>query len=875
MKTLFNKLLSLTVAVLVVMASFVPSAKASETDVALVPTAEMITLHNLGIIELTSPDYILTKGDLAKAICNIILPDSPANSSNSPFIDVDSSLTYADAIKHLATMGVIDTSTKYYNPLINATGNDLAQMFVGGVLGYSKITNDVWSLGSAVGAFKNTSISKNSIITMQDFADFLYKNLDTPYLVGYTGEYYKDSSMTVLSTLGFAVCEGSLVSSPEGSVGARVYNETSVIVETASGDILLKLGDVDVSGYLGASGKFYYSENNKNTLVYAEFSDAEFLTIYGKQISSVTNETIKYIDDKDEDEKLNFAGAPVIYNGTMVSSSSMSLYVQPDNGYITVLHEGKEVKSLYVWDYKVGIIDGTDVYSEKILFAKTVYGTNEVSYGNYTDVNVYLNGNPSSTDNLGRNQIAWYAEDKDGKKLTIFASTDNIFWGTYESLGDGYIEINGQKYPYHDNLFTVGGQPDIRLGETAMFYMSPTGEIFHYVPDKYIENNMYGYLLKVSNPQSGLEAGVSFYLINELGQLKEFPLAKKIKYYDGTPGGTYTSVDRDSIRTVSGLFSGGVLVDQLVRYSVNLNNEITMITRYQDLTDPSHPEYEKGFVDNTFTKVLANDSTRNYYMRYDTNGTGKFDNKYIASANCLVFVIKPDLSKGTVSTCSQTFSKKFFDNSQTTGADISIYSADRFMTVSMAVYKTDEDFASSSTQSFVFDCLTVGIDSNGEECTFINGYNGTTYVKYPVSSDYTLPTFSKGDILYVGLTGDYVTSASVLVGANAVPFYKSRYNSGATATDASANMHAARLCFKGTMYGINDARDTIVVNTDYDWDTYRAFSLSAPNVIVFDTARNMLIPSSVAQLPDADYDSPVNIAFVAQSSRVRTIVVYK
>lgn len=874
MKTILKKLTLFTLIFLLAVPSVLPSALAAEAENVSWPTMEMITLSNLGIIELTSPDYILTKGDLARAICNILLPDASSEKSSEVFQDVDSNLSSAYAIAHLASMGIIDTSSKYYNPLVSATGDDLAVMFVGGVLGYSRVTGDVWTIGVSVGAFKNTGISRNSVLTMKDFSCFIYNNLDTPFLTGYTGKYYKDSSMTVLSTLGFKMCDGVLVSSPEGSVGGRTYNEDGVIVETVSGDLSLKLGDADVAGYLGANGRFYYSLKD-DMLVYASFGEAELTTIYGSQISSVTNELIKYIDDKGKEETINFALSPVIYNGTMVSSSQMSLYVQPDNGYITVVLEGRNVKSLYVWDFKVGIIDGVDFYSQKILFAKTVYQTESLVYDDVNELTVYLNGNKTTIDSLGRNQIAWFAKDKDGIKLTIYSSTENILWGSYDSKGDNYITINGKNYPYHDKLFTSCGQPEIKLGDTAMFYMGPTGKIFHYVPDKYMEDNMYAYLLKVSSPSAGLQTDVSFLLVNELGQQKALPLAEKIKYYDGTPGGTYTTVKRNDIRSLSGLFSGGVLIDQLVRYSVNYKGEIIMISRYQDITDPSHPEYEKGYAENTFTKVLENNSGSNYYMRYDTNGTGKFDNKYIAAANCLVFVIKPDLSEGTVSTCSQTFSKKFFDNSKTTGADISIYSADRFMTVSMAVYKTSEDFASSSTQSFVFDGISLGVSAEGDECQYIKGYNGTSYVKYPVSDNYTLPSLSRGDILYVGRTGDYVTNVSVLAAANALPFYKSRYNNGTTATDASANMHAARLCFKGGMYAINDSRDIIVVNTGNDWDTYRAFSLSSPNVIVYDTSRNMLIPSSVAMLPAADYDCPVNIAFVAQSSRVRTIVVYK
>ncbi len=865
-----KRLISFAICILIVLTSVIPQVFAAKSNEDYIITDEMQLMSRLGIMDITKPDYELTKGDLAVIIAKLLLDNNIKSASSNNYIDVTSELTSADAINSLYDMGIINKDTRYFNPLINATPDDLVGMFVGGVLGYYAVTDDAMAIAGSIGALKGIDFSQKKLQASK-VAEFLFRNLDTPFLVGYNGVYKTDAQTTLMYFLKIERIYGKLVSSPDGFAGARSYNENQIIVESGFVDYRIKLDDFDVNGYLGASGEFYYTSDSDHTLIYAFFPDVKFTKVYGSDITSVTNDKIIYSEAKTGKSKtIDYLSAVIVYNGTSIASSNMPLYLQPDLGYMEVLTENNKTVSVYVWDFEVGITDGTDAYDGRILFKDAVYKPQTLNYGEISDVKVYINETLSSPEKIARGQVIWYAKNKEGTKLNIFTSSDNVFWGKYEEMGNGTVTISGESYPYNANLFDSSVYPPLNIGETAMFYKSPVGEIFYYVPDKYIENNMYGYAMMVSSPATGIDTKVMIRIVNELGQIKDYPLSKKISYYDGTVGGSYTTISCESFRDLPEFFSGGVFIDQLIRYTFNAQGEIIKIARYQDLTQITHPDFAMGFSQNNFTKVLSGNNS----IRYDRNGSGKFDNRYLASPSCIVFIIKPDLSEGIVSLCSESLSKKFYDNTVNTG-ELSVYNADMFMTVSMAVLKTSQKFNQSSSNYFILDSITKGLNADGNECMFINGYQGYDYIKHPVSEMCTIPAdLKRGDIISIGIYNNEISYIERRCGADSAHLYKSIFTSGSS-SDTPENSHASKFIFRGKMYGVSNAGDSVVIKADVPGDFYRGFALALSNVFIYDSTRDKLYPLSLAELPAASYDEPLEIGMFAESSKIKSVVVYK
>jgi len=511
---------------------------------------------------------------------------------------------------------------------------------------------------------------------------------------------------------------------------------------------------------------------------------------------------------------------------------------------------------------------------QKIIFEKTVYETPTLVADEFDEVRVEVNGKERGFSDLARGMVAWYAINGEKNKVSIFASGDNAFWASLDSTEDDFITLSGTKYHCHEQLFNSGFHGELKLGETGTFYLNPTGEIFAYKPDRIIEQNMYGYLLKATKPKGGLDGNICVRIVNELGQTKEYNLAKKVKLSDGNFENDYKTVLLEAIPS-SALFENGVLRDGLVKYTLNSNGEISRISLPQDVTNPVHPNHDMGFSEGNFSMVLKNNPTDGYYMRYDSNGTGKFDNKYIARSDCKVFYIKDDLSAGEVTTCANTLSRAYRDNVKTTGAELSLYNSDRNLEVEMVVLKYSEKAMAVNTAAFVVDKITRSLDSNKDERIFICGYSGNNYVKYTVDDEVDVSAVMKGEVVQLGVSDGEVYSVKSLIKPDDEAFYYSKYNSGAEGHNANANMHSVMLCFKGKLYSVNDSYDRIVVHTGHSWDTYRSFALSGATVYVYDKSKDTLSKITAAEFPAVSYDDGAEIAFFAQSSIVKTIVVYQ
>lgn len=836
------------------------------------------TLYHLGLMELWQDSYVVTRGDAARVFARMVYPENLPKTGDSGYFDVAGNMAASDAVRILADMGYI-AEDRYYNPLLPATGRDIAGLFAGGIMGYGKSGEDSWQTAVRLGLTQG--IGPEEEVTAAGLSGIICRGLETPWLVRGGGEdLIKDEGQTLLSAMKLKKSAGVLTASPDGGIGGAPRTDgQAVFLENGVRTVLRLEDELQVYGFLGGRATYYYSYGAAgDTLVYADFSGVERVMVRGEDITAVTNTSITYEDEKGRERsvRLDAAGA-VVYNGTPVPGPEWFPYLQPGVGHVALVRNGSACITAYVEDFEVGLIEQISYSDEKLTLRATVYGPGQsINLRDYEEAALYKNGKAAvDLGDLTVQDVVWIARGLDREKITVYASSQNAVWGRIETRREDRIRIGGKDYALTEGTLDFSDYGQLEAGDTATFYFGPDGRIFAYTPDKIVEESMYGYLLQSAVDQSGFSDRITFRLINELGQKKELETAERVSFYDGTEGGNTRTVPRGELLRCGALFQGGKLVDQLVKYGVNGRGEICRILLPQDITDPGHTRYEEGYVPGVFSRVLANSAAEGFYMRYDNHGTGKFENKYTALPSAKVFYMDAglELEEAEVTSVSAAFGH-LWSNSRTNGMEVTLYNADQYLQVPMIVCKYQERTVSSRTDSMVVESVMQTMDADGNRAYALSGYQGGSHVERLVDEKVDVTGLKKGDVIQAAADKDGILVKYRMLCSIDAPenFVTSVSANGTEVTGSGVSWDTDLLVYRGAVYDKNPAGDRIVVHTGLNWDCFRSFALSGVMVVRFDRSRNQLTLDTVNSLAPSR-STPLQAVMVARQSVGKVLLI--
>lgn len=854
----------------------IPQGFAEETEEAQEISEDTRTLYHLGLMELWQDNYVVTKGDVARIFARMVYPENLQQTGENNYFDVSGNMAASDAIQILTDMGYIKDD-RYCNPLLPATGRDVAALFVGGVMGYGKADSDIWQMAVRLGLMQGIGAEAN--VTAAGLSSVIYSGMETPWLVGWGSDTLKsDENQTLLSAMKLRKKNGVLVASPDGSVGAEQRtDDQAVFLSNGVRTALYVEDETLVYGFLGGEATYYYRYGrDKDILIYADFSKVERMTIYSDDITVVTSSSITYENERGKQKTVSLeTDCVVIYNGTPITEADRYRYLQPNIGSIVLVKNESGYCAAYVEDLEVSLISQISYNEEKLLLQATVYGdAKTISLQDYEKAELYKNGRTAlDLGDLVAQDVVWIAEGLNQEKIRIYASSENAVWGKMVSRWENRARIGETVYPLAEGVLDYSGYGQLDNGDTATFYFGPEGRIFAFTPDKIVEQNMYGYLLQAA-VEHGLSSRITFRFINELGQKRELEAADRVTFYDGTETGSLQTLKCKELLQCGQLFQNGQLIDQLVKYSVNGEGKISRILLAQDLTDPAHSHYADGYIQDTFSKVMANSETNGFYMRFDNHGTGKFENKYIAASNAKVFYIDAglDMKKAEMASVSAAF-KHLWSNARTNNMDVSLYNADQYLQVPMIVCKYQERAVSTRQNPVVVENILQTIDADGNDVYALSGFQDGRGVQYLVDETVDVTGLKRGDVIMVAAdTANTIVKYRMLCAIDTTENFVTSISSTSEVSGSGAYWDTDLLIYKGAVYDKNAAGDRIVVNTGLDWDSFRSFALSGTMVVRYDRERDQIALDTLSNLIQSR-NMPVQTVMIARQSIGKVLLI--
>lgn len=834
---------------------------------------------SLGLMDSVAADAPVTRAQAAQIAANLLYTGKIPESQNAPYIDVPLDYWAANAVNALKTEGYFDNENMFY-PDKEISFNEAVSLIVG-ILGYKEAEKsgiDVNYITAAGNSGLLTGIQNRKNFTSRDMARIIYNALETPMLVSdyaASGKTYQtDANATLAAAFNIVTVSGTLSathnaaisgsSAPKGCI--RINNDTYYT-------------NLDMDRYISSDITAYariFGDNEYPTVVYADFPSLEWLEIDADDITGISDSSILYNEYKGENIRKKTAvledNAVIVYNGKQVKEFDKSPYIQPSLGSVYLIKSSTSEKytSAFVLDYDVKVISYASVSQNKIVCAG-ISGNEVIDVENYEEIEVFRDGKEISLGKLYPNDVIHLCPSADRSLLRIYTSDNAVIGGALGGISEGLAVIDGKKYQTYEDVFETEKYGEISIGDSADYFVDLNGKIFAYRKDELIDKVYYGYVYDMSEGNGFDEPQVKIF--NEIGRIQIFNLADKVKVSIG--GSTSYFTGKELLSSSYFRTEDGNVNDRLIKYRITENNEIVSIALPKTL---SAEEQKQGYSDD-FSLVLENDEASGTYMTYDRYNTGRFNNKYIADDNAIVFYIPSNLDEEKMLiTTASTALGNITDNASTKSFGyIALYNSDEFLNVDIIVCKTASEMSpNSSSNPAIIKKVAKAVDKNGDVVNKLYYYQDGKENETIVNSDTDSSVFAPGVMaqLYTDANNE-ITGYRILYNpkTDTEHFVKS-INSSTVREGAAAYWHADCFVFFGNVYSRNAEASRMVVNTDLSWDEMRSMNIKSASYYLYDTEKNTVKPASAEDLT-AVRSQPCKVAFRSMRSSVRELIIIK
>lgn len=557
---------------------------------------EMFLLSYLGIIEVTEDESkvkTVTRGDFSEYICKAFKIGEVIDKVY--FIDVQSDCWAAKYINALYESGIVSPAAdKMFNPNDNITYEQACKMLVY-ALGYGKWVNytggsmNIFTEIAARAKFGISPADANAL-SVEECAALLYKamQIDLPAFTGESGERVKSGDTIFEAYHSIYIRIGQVRTVGGLSLDNNCVENSKVQIDTEMFDVDDKC---DIKDYFGQRVEYIYKKSDPfKTVIYMErINENDKISVRSNDIKSVDEKsgTLEYYTDNGSKvKKLNFdPKSNVFINGrameTRLNNRVQEFIDETRKGTVELIKaNGASVYNLInIKSYEVFIIGS---YDEKSDIIYDYYNSeNKIGFSDTENLNIIdTNGKKANmpktfpatvliakADNNESVEIVCCNEKKEAAVSSVNT--------TEREITSGEITYKIDKTAY-ENL-----DASIKAGKTYSIALDFFGEIVYITP-KIDDTFKLGWLKKG-------------YLIDK--GFGEYSLCLDI--YDHTEGKAHKLSMADGItidaekykaeryRSVVSALPGTNELDesrqyvrlepQIIRYSVNDNNDITNI----------------------------------------------------------------------------------------------------------------------------------------------------------------------------------------------------------------------------------------------------------------------------------------------------------
>ena len=736
------------------------------------------TLVNLGIISLNDDkSYDLkksvTRGEFANSIFRLFVEknEEDAKSINTRFTDVKADYKYVEAIDYLSQRGFMNgVSENEFSPNSYITYID-ALTVISRALGYKEVAelkggypNGYIQVAANI-KIALSDIGFNDYIKRRDMVCLLQKTLFADYLT-------IDSIMN--DGVVFGAAEGIL------SETRHIYNGEGIVKATALSMINMpdselsidevdidgrkyKTGDLDVFGLLGFECDFWYCENDgvRTLCSITPSASVKCTEISSEEITLISDSKINYIPTgKTKEKTISISSdTSVIYNGVAIDKNITNTVDYEDSftGTICYIENGNGNEILLIDEYNDYVVESVEYFTSTL---KCVGFDDEITLDdeeNFVSI-VDSNGRTVEVSKLKIGDIVtvYQSKNSSGPKVVRVYLSDKTIKGDISQINhnDDKIVIGNKEYKKSNHY-----SGDLSLSQSGIFYLNIYDEIVKFDVNNE-ESALIGMFIDYAYIKEAFDGYIQIKLIDSNGQSQIYNVAPKVTY-NGKKIKNIEEIVNDI--SYNGKYCYGLEnlpEEEIFRYTLNSNGEISMIDTYEQLlgdTNDTLLKHNDSKLSMKYSKdagILSTDGSLKLYMNGDS----------------LVYSYYTDIEE------KEEFwrvglAKSTFTNSVTSVKCLTYSTKNNMYMADVAVFERTMEYGVDWEAPIIIETVSRGLDETGCDAVIIEGYgtNGQK-VKYIVSSE-TVPFDNKrallesvkeGDIIRVKIVNDMISDAGVV-----------------------------------------------------------------------------------------------------------------
>ena len=719
---------------------------------------EINLLSDLGIISKDAkyfePIQPMSRIEFVSILGNLLGAEMYAQTS-SPFADISTKDENFKILSGLYNMGIIKGDTEgNFRPYRLIKPEEAATVCIN-ALGYNVYANNVntiLDIANNIDLFDGVNL-KNAAVTKSDSVKMIYNLLLADYLK-ITEFDSKNASYTKAKNF---IEKNSQYIHGKGVMTANSITnlyEKKKIDGIEIDEIRYLVEDSVNIDFLGAKCEFFYRKDGDERILCAirPLPKTKWSTVTsGNNIRfEKINEREIVFTDIEEDEEIKYelsASTPIIYNGTALKKSLLSLIPNPQDfvGDITFIDNNDDGECECVWiDHLSRIIKVGSASDGNIsdVFTNTIFKIAN------TDFMLYMGTRFANPKELFADDILMVYESSDEGKNKLIRAVMKKQTGTGKIAqveNNGLITINDEKYKV-----SAYCTEDLYAGYEGTFIVDSYNRIIE--AKKGIESNpLIGAFLAIDDGGAqGLATKARVKLLTEEGILK-FDVANRV-IADGV-----LIKNADDFYDGVGVFAGMSNIDSRtpVRYQLNADGEIKMIDTVKQGTND---------INDTVTKIGDAESFW-YYNNVLVDNSWLY--KYAVSKDVKLISLTSD---GREENYTISTGYTGFGNTQISLAPYTVDPESVVADILLAANYTQT--TNRAEPPFVFNSLAEKVsDVDGETVKCVRGTAGTKVVEYEVDIDsYSsnsdlrnkLHSLKNGDIVWVNTTKNRITSMNII-----------------------------------------------------------------------------------------------------------------
>lgn len=635
-----------------------------------------------------------------------------------------------------------------YEPAIGSAGYPTGYLTKAGDLGLTKGVNGTNGVAINRGAVAQIAFNALDVplMTQSGYGTF------TQYVIndGYSSTNGTTNvKKTILSENHDIVKVQGIIESSTDSTSASTTASDKVNVDVTNAlynkfaidDRSMEVGTSDALNFVGKKCIIFVEYDEfEDTCTIASLYEAaasDSLTINLSDIEKVVeptssdNGSVQYYSTDDKTTTVSIAAnAKLYYNGVADAKNIPTwseLYDMNGSVELALLdsqNTNADYDTVYITAYNTFVVDEVRTSAARVS-SKIDDGLTRIEYdetdGDIKATLVDANGAAMDWADLQEFDVLMvkWAETS-AKNIYDAYIVDNSVSGTVTEISgdkgdDRTVVIGGKEY---DVAVSAESDKDIKLGDEGKYYLDANDKVI-YVDTTSTRSDNYGYVVAVGSPSAtDLVQTYQLKLVTKDNALVIYDVAKKIKYGAVNAKGKYETLSNQS--TTDDISAEiDALEDTVITYKLNSSDQISAI---YTADDKNEDEFSEFYADVTMDAYDAED------MSFKVSSK-----RLYLGSNTIIFNVG-DISKGADPEDTEVVAlANLTDDQKLDGA--TIYDVDDDDVIGCVVLRADNEIDAANDYATFVTKVTASQDANGDDITYVRGYNGLDEITYTCDAD--------------------------------------------------------------------------------------------------------------------------------------------